>query len=471
MSSPRRVAVVGGGVAGLAAAHRLRVLLGPAAEVVLLEASGDVGGVLRTAELAGRPLDVGAEAFLARRPEVPALLAELGLSDRLVHPSRAVAAVVADGRLHPLPRRTVMGVPATAAAVADLLSPAGRDRAAAPRRVSWAAGSDTTVAELVGSALGAEVVARSVDPLLGGVYSGSAASLGVRAAVPALAAALDRAGAASGGDELDLLAAVADALPARPDPGPVFGAVVGGYRVLLDALLAAAGAEVRLRSTVTGLARTAAGWQLVVTGADGGRGALDVDAVVLAVPAPALRRLLAGPVPAAAAEAAGVELGSSVVVALAYRAADVAGVLPATSGALVATGERLHAKAFTHSSRKWSHLDDGATVLLRASLGRFGDTAALDRDDADLVRLVRSDLAELHGLDAAPVDSVVARWGGGLPQYAPGHLERVGRLLAAVAAEPGLAVAGSLLHGVGVPATIGSARAAAERVAAVRPGG
>lgn len=463
---PRRVVVVGGGVAGLAAAHRLRSLLGPAAEVVLCEAAGHVGGALRTVELAGHALDVGAEAFLARRPELPALLAELGLADRQVHPSRAVPAVVAGGRLHPLPRRTLMGVPAATAAVAELLTPAGRARAHRAAPVAWHAGADPTVAELVGSSLGPEVVARSVDPLLGGVYSGSAASLGVRAAVPALAAALDRAGAADPGAPLDLLAAVADALPATPAPGPVFGALEGGYRVLLDALLAAGHPEVRLRTTATALTRTATGWRVGLRGPAGTPAALDADAVVLAVPAPVLGRLLADAVPAAAAEAGAVELGSSVVVALAYRATDVAGALPATSGALVATGEPRHAKAFTHSSRKWPHLDDGATVLLRASLGRFGDAAVLGRDDADLVELVRADLAALHGLAAAPVDTAVARWPGGLPQYAPGHLERVGRLLAAVAGVPGLAVAGSLLHGVGVPATVGSARAAAERVAA-----
>ena len=467
---PRRVAVVGAGVAGLAAAHRLRVLLGPAAELTVLEAGDRVGGVLLTTELAGQPFDVGAEAFLARRPEVPALLAELGLAGALVHPSRAVPAVVAGGRLHPLPRRTLMGVPADLAALDGLLSDAGARRAGVSRPVAWDPASDATVADVVGAALGAEVVARSVDPLLGGVYSGSAASLGVRAAVPALAAALDR-GAAHEPGGVDLLGAVGATLPATPVPGPVFGGIAGGYRVLLDGLLAAAAAEVRLRTAVTGLERRADGWRLTVTDRGAHRSALDVDAVVLAVPAPALRRLLTGPVPAAGAAAGEVEMGSSVVVGLAYAAADVAGVLPGTSGALVATGEPGHAKAFTHSSRKWPHLDDGATVLLRASLGRFGDTTALGRDDVELVGLVRADLAALHGLDARPVDAVVARWGGGLPQYAPGHLDRVERLRAAVAAEPGLAVAGAVLAGVGVPATVGTARAAAEHLAAgPRPG-
>jgi oxygen-dependent protoporphyrinogen oxidase len=137
---------------------------------------------------------------------------------------------------------------------------------------------------------------------------------------------------------------------------------------------------------------------------------------------------------------------------------------------LVGSGERRPdgtpwtIKAVTVSSVKWPHLVTDEALVLRASVGRFGDTAALDRDDDELVAAVRDDLAALLGLAVEPLETVVARWGGGLPQYGVGHGERIAALEDAVAAVPGLAVAGAALHGVGVPACLATADAAAERV-------
>lgn len=470
--SPVRVAVVGAGISGLAAAHRLRTLLGPAAEITVLDRADRVGGVLCTVELAGVPFDVGAEAFLARRPEVPALAAELGLTDRLVHPSGAAPSIRAGGRTAALPAGTLLGVPGSATRLHDVLSPAGqaRARAEAGLPLSWVPGGDRWLGELLRDRFGDEVADRLVEPLLGGVYAGRVDRLGLRACVPALAAALD-AGAGS------LTEAVDAALPSpgKGPTGPVFGAIRGGYRVLLEALLTAGHPELRLGTTVRELARTATGWRLVLgpavpTGPSTGPvpDHLDVDAVLLAVPVPSLRRLLADPAPAAARAVESVESASSVVIALAYREADAAR-LPATSGVLIAAGEPCGAKAFTYSSRKWPHLApdhaDGL-VRLRASVGRAGDETSLRVPDEELVARVRSDLTELTGVDAAPVDVVVRRWGGGLPQYGLGHGERVARLTAAVAGLPGLEIAGALLDGVGVPACIAGARAATERVAA-----
>jgi len=446
------VAVIGAGISGLGAAHRLRTLLGPGAQVTVFEQSARVGGVLRTVTLAGRPFDVGAEAFLLRRAEVPQLLAELGLGEQLVHTAGAAPSVRAAGRTLGLPAGTMMGIPSTVDSMREVLSAAALARLAAEpeRELRWQPGADLSVGELVRERFGPEVVARSVDPLLGGVYSGHADSLGVRAAVPALADALD-AGAPS------LLAAVAAAVPAAGPGGPVFGALCGGYDQLTSALQATV--TVRLSCPVTGIARAERGWW--VQTADG---RAQVDAMVLAVPAPAVRTLLAPVVPAASRAAAEIALAPTVVVGLAFAAREIEQQLPRTSGMLVATGEPLAAKAFTHSSRKWPHLADGEVLLLRASLGRFGEAVALQVDDAELVARVRADLAAVHGMSAVPLDVVVQRWGGGLPQYGPGHPVRVAAIEHAVDAHPGLAVAGAMLHGVGVPACIGTGRAAAERV-------
>jgi protoporphyrinogen/coproporphyrinogen III oxidase len=452
-----RVAVIGAGVSGLAAAHRLRTLLGPDARISVLEQRDRTGGVLRTVDLAGMPYDVGAEAFLARRPEVPRLLDELGLADAQVHPTPAAPSVRAAGRTVPLPGGTLLGVPTHRSRLEGLLSTAGVAAVAAEpdRPLRWDAGADVALGALLRARFGDELADRLADPLLGGVYAGRVDALGLRATVPALAAALD-AGARS-------LTAAADAATPAPtgEPGPVFGALRGGYRVLLDALAGAAAAELRLGTAVRELARLPHGWRLTLGPATAPE-PLDVDAVLLAVPAPATARLLAGVAGGPAAAAAEIELASSVVVALAYRAAD-AETLPPTSGALIATGEPFAVKGVTHSSNKWAHLGGDGLVRLRASLGRFGEAGTLQVDDAELVDRVRVDLGTLTGITGDPVAVRVQRWGGGLPQYAPGHLDRVDRIEHGL--PTGLAVAGAALHGVGVPACIGTARAAAERLA------
>ena len=217
-----RVAVVGAGVAGLAAAHRLRTLLGPDASITLLEQRDRIGGVLRTVDLAGRPYDVGAEAFLARRPEVPTLLAELGLVERIVHPTGAHASIRAAGRTVALPGGTVLGVPTSVARLAGLLSDAGLAAVAAEpaRPLAWSPGGDVALGRLLRARFGDELTDRLVDPLLGGVYAGRVDTLGLRPTMPAIAAALD-AGAAS-------LTAAADAVVPPPrgeshDPPPRVG--------------------------------------------------------------------------------------------------------------------------------------------------------------------------------------------------------------------------------------------------------
>ncbi|MFH5229879.1 protoporphyrinogen oxidase [Antrihabitans spumae] len=442
------VAVVGAGISGLVAAYRLRQALGPTATITLVEASDRIGGKLRTVPLGDGVIDIGAEAFVGRRPEVPDLLAELGIADQLVHPAGLRPLVWAGGALHPLPTATLMGIPSSRAAVEGLVDDATLARIdaepATPFR--WDRDSDVDVGSLVADRFGEQVVRRSVDPLLGGVYSGLSSSIGVRAALPTLAAALD-AGARS------LTEAVVQALP-PPMPGPVFGGIRDGYAVLLDALLAAADPVVELGMTVRSIERSGSGWQLEPLGR--------FDGVVLALPATAIGRLLAAVAPSAAAAAAAIPLASSALVGLALPA----GIdLPQHSGVLVATGEALRAKAFTFSSRKWPHLAERGVALVRASFGRYGDSVS-DAGDADLIATATEDLATVTGVSVTPVDAVVQHWSGGLPQYLPGHLDRVGEIESGLADVAGLEVAGAFLRGVGVPACISAGSAAAARLLA-----
>jgi protoporphyrinogen/coproporphyrinogen III oxidase len=464
-----RVAVVGGGVSGLAAAYRLRRLLGPEAEIMVIEQSRRLGGKVYTIELAGVGFDIGAEAFLIRRPEATTLIAELGLTGELVHPSHARSTVLAGGVTRYLPRRTVMGVPASPDAVRDLLSPQGLRRVAderyqAPVRL---AGTDTSLGSLLRGRFGAELVDRLVDPLLGGVYAGGVDGLGLRATLPMLAIALDQ-GAGS------LTEAAAMALPEAEltEAVPVFGTLRGGLGTLVERLATMSRADVRLGSAVRRLSRRETGWRLELGAAAPAHApehpVLDVDAVVLAVPAPAARRLLAGAVADASAAFARVEVASMAVVGLVLPPGTT---LPDSSGVLIgsqecrADGRPFAAKALTFSARKWPHLDTAGGVLIRGSVGRHGDPGALRAEDGELVRLVRADLAELTGITAEPVESVVVRWGGGLPQYGVGHLDVVGAIERSVAAVKGLAVAGATLHGVGIPACLATADRAATKVA------
>ncbi|WP_028476621.1 protoporphyrinogen oxidase [Nocardia sp. CNY236] len=444
-----RIAVVGGGISGLVAAYRLRTLLGPSADLVVVEQADRVGGILHTGELAGHPVDLGAEAFVARRPEVPALLRELGLESHVVTPVGLRPLVWSGGVAHPLPEGTLMGIPTAAEPMHGLVDAATSARIAAEpyRPFTWTPGSDIDVYSLVADRFGVQVAERSVDPLLGGVYAGSSRSIGVRGALPALAAALDD-GATS------VTAAARAALP-QPADAPIFGGFRDGYRVLLDALVASSGARFVTATAGTRLARGRRGWVVDPLGA--------VDAVVLATPAPVSAGLLAAVAPTAAAELAGIEVSSSVVVALALPRETA---LPWNSGILIATGEPLRAKAFTLSSRKWTHLAQRDTALVRASFGKFGDPAPLSWPDAELVAAAVDDLVAVTGVAIEPTAAVVQRWPGGLAQYAPGHPDRIATIEAEVATLDRVAVAGAYLHGVGVPACVASGHAAAQRIAA-----
>ena len=448
-------AVVGGGISGLVAAYRLRVAAGPDATITVFDPADRLGGVLRTERIGGQPLDVGAEAFIARRPEVPALLAELGLAGRQIGTTGARPLIYSRRRLHPFPTDTLQGIPAQPQGLAGLVDDATiawmLDERTRP--FSWRSGADPSVAELVGDRFGEQVVTRSVDPLLAGVYAGSAATIGLRSAAPTLAAALDRGAR-------NLTAAVREAVASvGPPPQSMFGAVEGGYAVLVDELVRRAGIR-WTQVTIEQVNRAQPGWELVDD--EGQR--WHADAAVLAVPAPRLPTLIDGVAPRTASAARRIAVASTALVALALPGGTP---LPEQSGVLVATGERLRAKAITLSSRKWGRR--GNVELVRLSYGRFGDStetnAAPSAGDEDLLSWASQDLATVFGVTVEPVDCHVHRWIDAMPQYGPGHLDLVADLRAGL--PPTLAVAGGYLDGIGVPACVAAAtRAAASLVTA-----
>jgi oxygen-dependent protoporphyrinogen oxidase len=453
-----QVVVIGAGIAGLAAAHRL---LDRGARVTVLEASDRVGGKLLPGEIAGARVDLGAESMLARRPEAVALAREAGLADRLQPPATATASIWTRGALRPMPKGHVMGVPGTAAALSGVLSDEGLariDRDAELPRTE--VGDDVAVGEYVAARLGREVVDRLVEPLLGGVYAGDAYRISMRSAVPQLfQAARSHTSLTEGVREIQAKAAAAQ------QTGPVFMGLQGGVGTLPLAVaesVRARGGEILTGAPVTELSHSAAdggGWRVVT-----GERVLHADAVVLAVPAPAAARLLRTESPEAAAELGAVEYASMALVTLAYRRAETA--LPEGSGFLVPPVDGHTIKASTFASQKWGWIADENPdlVVLRTSVGRYGETQILQRDDNELVAVSRHDLKAATGLDATPVATRVTRWDDGLPQYPVGHHARVARIREHVAKLPGLAVCGAPYDGVGIPACIASAYAAVDQI-------
>lgn len=450
------VVVIGGGIAGLAAAYALRRDCPPGTQLSILDGARVLGGKLRTSAVGDLLVDEGAEMFLAGVSEAVDLVRTLGLGADLTYPATTQASVAVAGKLRRLPAGTLLGVPADIGALAEsqVLSPAGLARVIeATTGGGEAVLTDVAVGDLVRRRLGPEVVERLVDPLLGGVYAGRADSLSLQATIPALAAALriPRSLVAAAGEARDQ--------PVRPGR-PVFATLRQGLGALVDGLVARVGADIRLSMPVREVRRTGTGFRLTA-GPVPEPTYVDADAVVVAAPAPAASRLLRDVAPGAAALLSAIEYASVAIVTVAYPAT----ALPPGSGLLVATTEHRAVKAVTFASQKWAHLDGDLTVL-RASIGRHGEETLLQRDDEELAALAARDIAALAGVRAPPVASRVTRWGGALPQYAVGHVERVRRIEAEIAGIPGLAVAGAAYGGVGVPACIRSGYTAAARVAA-----
>ncbi|MFI8070749.1 protoporphyrinogen oxidase [Streptomyces sp. NPDC086033] len=454
--SGSRVVVIGAGIAGLAAAHRLAQR---GAHVTVLEASDRVGGKLLPGEIAGARVDLGAESMLARRPEAVALAREVGLDDRLQPPATATASIWTRGALRPMPKGHVMGVPGTAEALAGVLSEEGLARiqqdAELPRTE---VGDDVAVGEYVAARLGREVVDRLIEPLLGGVYAGDAYRISMRSAVPQLfQVARTHTSLTEGVREIQARMA------ANQQTGPVFMGVEGGVGTLPLAVadsVRAHGGEIVTGVPVTDLRREpSGGWRVVAADR-----VLHADAVIVAGPAPAAAGILRAEAPEAATELDTVEYASMALVTLAYRRADTA--LPAGSGFLVPPVDGRTIKASTFASQKWGWIADENpdVVVLRTSVGRYGETKILERDDTALVDVSRHDLREATGLDATPLETRVTRWTDGLPQYPVGHHARVARIREHVAKLPGLAVCGAQYDGVGIPACIASAHAAVDQI-------
>jgi oxygen-dependent protoporphyrinogen oxidase len=444
-----KVAVVGGGIAGLAAAWELR----EHAEVTVFE-PGHVGGRLGTGIFAGQPVDRGADAFLTRVPDAVGLCEELGLAGELIAPAPGRTLLWWRNRLRPLPDGLVLGVPRRLGPLlrSGLLSPLGMARAGLdvvlPRRELPA---DVAVWDLVAARFGRQVASRLVDPLLGSIHAGRTEDLSAAATAPQLLAAARRSRSL-------LLGLRASGAPATGQP--MFLAPRGGIGVLVDRLAAALGAVgvTVVPQHVAGLHPAGAGVELEPLGAY-------FDAAVLAVPAPDAARVLGEAAPPGLSA---VTATSVTLVNMAWAAADLAAP-DGVNGVLVSREEGRLMTACSFASHKWSQRPTPGRVVVRVSTGWSGDDRADRLGDEPLVDRLAEEVAAAVGAapGARPLDWQVNRWPRSFPRYRTGHLERVGemeRYLAAVA--PQVALAGASYRGAGIPACIASGRRAARAVLA-----
>jgi len=452
-----RVLVVGGGITGLAAAHRLRERLGPDAEIIVAEQSMRLGGKIHTVDFAGRPVETGAESLLAARPEAIALARAVGLGDALVYPSALKPALSLGGELVDFPAGHMMGIPGDPADVAAIANAKERPDNGLP---ILEPGGDMSVGALVRARLGDEVLDRLVAPMLGGVYAGDVDRLSVRAVMPQLAAALERharltdavneikrppadgptpvvppSGAASGASPR-----TGAASPRLQTSKSVFATVDGGLNRLVTATSASARAEIRLGMTVRELRQTPYGWE-VIAGPVPDPIKISAEAVILAV-------------------LSGVAYASVALATFAFDQID----LPERSGFLTPASEGKTVKAATFASKKWPHLGRRRQIV-RVSMGRLGEEALLQHDDVTLAKTALRELGEHLGQRLPePVERRVDRWGGALPQYTPGHEARIAAARVALAEHRGIAIAGAAADGVGIAACIASGQRAAEDI-------
>ena len=500
------IAVVGGGIAGLAAAWELVTgrdspVGTESPTVVILEAARRPGGKLQRATFAGRNVDLAPDAFLARRPEATELCEELGITDELVPVGTSGAAVLARGRLRALPSGLNLGVPTRWGPLVrsgilswSELRGVMRDLMR-PRRPEQMPG-DRAVGDIVGERLGRAVVERLVDPLVGGINAGDVDHLSAAATFPPLVtasqqpgslmrnlrpASVARAASAPASPAATIVTLTAEAASGATEaasgtteatsglPGPVFWSLREGTASLADRLmdrLSAWKVELRTGTRVDGLSRDGDRWHLRLTGP--GDRCLQADAVVLAIPAPKAGALLAPHVPVAAELLSTIEYASVAVVTMAFPRAALSEPLRGT-GFLVPRSSTINGSTAlmtgcTYLSEKWPHLDRPDDVLVRVSVGRFGDRRADRLNDEELGAAVVTELGSVLGLLAPPTEYTVTRWPDAFPQYRVGHLIKVAMIEDDVATVGTVAVAGAHLRGVGIPACIGSGRTAARAV-------
>ncbi|HJL16387.1 MAG TPA: protoporphyrinogen oxidase [Sandaracinaceae bacterium LLY-WYZ-13_1] len=453
-----RTVVVGGGLSGLAAAHRL-LERDPDAEVTVLEAADRAGGILGTVERDGFVIETGPDSILSEKTAAIELAERLGIADRLVRTRGAHrgAYVVSHGRLVRVPEGFSLMAPTRWAAWATtpIMSWPGKLRAALETVIPRHRGPEESMARFVRRRFGREVLDRLAQPLVGGIYGGDPDRLSLEATMPRFVS-LER----DHGSVIRGMRARQRRRAEQAASGARYGLFVAfdrGMQVLIDALVARLGGRVKVGAKVTGLARRHGGWRAGFEG-----GGVDADRVILALPAWRAAALVAPHHERLTEALESIPYGSAATVTSAWPRADVPHPMDAF-GFVVPSVERRSVLAATFSSVKWPDRAPEGEVLVRVFVGGANAPDVAELDDPTLVALARRELRSLMGVEAAPRFSLVWRYTRAMPQYQVGHLARVDAIEAMQRDLPGLDLAGNAYRGVGIPDTIRYAEAVADR--------
>jgi oxygen-dependent protoporphyrinogen oxidase len=460
----KRVAIIGGGISGLAAAFALeeRRQAGESLTYVVYEAGPRFGGVLVTEQVDACLVEAGPDSFLTEKPWAADLCRRLGLEDQLIG-SNDVARktyILVKGELAPLPDGLMFMVPTqlAPALLSRLFSAATKFRMVREWRFSpRQSNGDESVAALVERHYGPEMVDRLADPLLSGVYGGAATELSVRAVLPRFAEMEAKHGSLARG----ILAARKNLEQSEAGPRPIFTSLKNGMQQLPETILAKLAPDaLHANSLVQALQRQDKGWIV-----SAGYASDHFDVVIVATPAPAAATLLEISSPDLSALLRTIPHSSSVTVALGFGK-DVRDTLPPGFGFLVprSEGKRMLATTFVHN--KFPHRAPEDRALLRCFLGGSRDEQVLQLPDEEILGIVREELRQILGLTAEPLFTRVYRWKGAMAQYTVGHLERIERIERLRKQLPGLALAGNGYRGIGVPDCVRSGEEAAAEVVA-----
>jgi oxygen-dependent protoporphyrinogen oxidase len=468
----RRIAIVGGGIAGLAAAHRL-VELSPGCRFTLFEAGPRLGGVISTVHQGGFQVEQSADNFITTIPYGLDLCQRLGLMDQLIqtNPAHRQTYVVRKGRLHKLPDGFLMMAPTQLwpLAVTPILSPLGKLRSALeyfiPRRKDE---GDESMAAFVRRRLGREAFERLVEPLVSSVYAADMERLSVAATLPRFREMEREFGS--------LIRAMRQQMKDRPKGKAESGArysmfvtLRDGLSSMVDAIVARlpAGA-VRLNTPVEGVERRGEGWRVYPAASEQPARPEDFDALILAPPSYVAARLLKPIDAELAAALAAIEHSGTAIVSLGYEQSLVGHSLNGM-GAVVPGVERSSILAVSFSSRKYAHRAPEGKTLLRVFVGGARRPEMAEMDDGPLRAIVLGELRPLLKIRGEPCFENIAHWPRTMPQYHVGHKQRVAQIEARVAALPNLALAGNAYRGVGLPDCIHGGELAAESVVARTP--
>jgi protoporphyrinogen/coproporphyrinogen III oxidase len=456
----KRIAIVGGGIAGLSAAFYLEKARqgGAPLQWTLFEKSDRLGGVIQTERRDNFVLEAGPDSFLTIKPEAARLCHELGIDDQLISSNDAERKtyILVKGRLVPIPQGLEFMVPTRVwpMATTPLFSFKTKLRMAAELFSSARKNaSDESVGDFVRRHFGPEMVDRVAEPLLAGVYGGNAEHLSLRAVLPRFAE-MERE---HGSLVRATLKAKAQARRGAK-PQPLFSSLKNGMQQMVDALVRALPqSSIRLQQEDLAVrqVQVKGDWQIESAGINE-----RFQAVLLAVPAPAAAGVLRQFHPALIEGLARIQYTSSVAVALAY---DEAG-LPPGHGFLVPRSEGRKIMACTFVHKKFSHRAPDGKKLLRCFFSSSRMPDLLTHSDEAFQQFARQELKEILGLTAEPIFARTFRWERAMAQYETGHLDRVAEMEKIVPAMPGFHIIGNSFHGIGVPDCIKSARQAVEQI-------